>query len=61
MADDRITLDAYLANYSDKRRIDGVIKQWFVSLNGAKYCVKTKKEWDKEIEKFYSSTEVKKK
>jgi len=56
---DRMTLDEYLSNYSDKRRIDNVIKQWFVSRNGAKYCIKSKKEWDKEIKDFYSMTEKK--
>lgn len=53
----RITLETYLANYSNKRRIDNVIKQWFTSKNGNKYCVKTVKEWEKEIKLFFSETE----
>jgi len=57
MAADRITLEEYLSNYSDKRRIDNVIKQWFVSRNGAKYCTKTVKEWEKEIKLFFAETE----
>jgi hypothetical protein len=59
MVADRMTIDTYLANYSEKRRIDGVIKQWFVSKNGPKHCVKTKKEWEKEIKAFFSETEIK--
>jgi len=54
-----MTLDTYLANYSTKRRIDGVIKQWFASNYGAKYCVKTKEEWEKDIKDFFSKTEKK--
>jgi hypothetical protein len=57
MATDRITLDEYLSNFSEKRRLDTVIKQWFISRNGSKYCIKTKKEWDKEIKIFFSQTE----
>ena len=52
---DRMTLDSYLSNHSNKRRIDKVIKQWFISGNGPQNVEKTKKEWDDVIKKFYSS------
>ena len=50
-----MTLDSYLSNYSKQRRIDTVIKQWFISLNGPQNVEKTKKEWDEILVKFYSS------
>lgn len=50
----RMTLDSYLSNYSNRRRIDKVIKQWFTSGNGPQNVEKTKKDWDEILKNFYS-------
>ena len=59
MATDRMTLDSYLSNFSKNRRIDGVVKKWFFTKNGARYCVKNKKEWDEIINSFFKETDNK--
>jgi len=54
---DNMTLDSYLSNHSKNRRIDGVIKQWHGSNFGSHYQEKTKNEWDKIINTFFSEVD----
>ena len=54
-----MTIDEYLANYSNKRIYDNALKKWFVYENGAGYISKSKEEWDIVISEFFSTTEKK--
>ena len=53
MATDRINIDEYLSNFSPKRRFDNAIKFWITGTYG--HGLRSKSEWDKIIDEFFSA------
>lgn len=52
----KITLNEYLSEYSKKRNMDKIIKNWYQ--NKEKMNVsKSKNEWDQIVEEFYNETD----
>ncbi|MFA5300751.1 MAG: hypothetical protein WC389_21385 [Lutibacter sp.] len=56
---DMMFLSFYLSQYSTKRNLDKVFKQWF-SKKDAQNPRKSKEEWDALMKEFFAETEGKK-